>query len=121
MVVLHNGSLAEARRRYPLGCVKFLEVPYERVVGFFNSYRDLYPVSKAVLRDIATQYGHWVTAHAKPWGAPILEGPAGERRDKFVDPYFRRAEPDHIVVILKAREPARILVAIGKDDAWHLE
>jgi len=24
-------------------------------------------------------------------------------------------------VILKAREPARILVAIGKDDRWHLE
>jgi hypothetical protein len=26
-----------------------------------------------------------------------------------------------VVVILKAREPARILVAIGKDDRWHLE
>src|SRR5262249_33762840 len=39
----------------------------------------------------------------------------------FVDPYFRRAQPDQIVVILKAREPARILVAIGKDARWHLE
>jgi hypothetical protein len=26
----------------------------ERVVGFFNFYREFYPVSKAVLRDIAT-------------------------------------------------------------------
>ena len=28
----------------------------ERVVGFFNTYRQLYPVSKPVLRDIARQY-----------------------------------------------------------------
>src|ERR1700686_3399068 len=91
----------------------------ERVVGFFNTYRELYPVSKAVLRDIATQYKHWVSARAEQWGAPIVEAPTGDRRDKFVDPYFRRAEPDHVGVILKAREPARILVAIGKDDRWH--
>jgi hypothetical protein len=37
------------------------------------------------------------------------------------DPFFRRAEPDRVVVILKAREPARYLVAIGKEDRWHLE
>jgi hypothetical protein len=41
----------------------------ERVVGFFNTYREPYPVSKAVLRDIATQYQHWVTARAARWGA----------------------------------------------------
>jgi hypothetical protein len=91
------------------------------VVGFFNTYGEVYPVSRAVLRDIATQYKNWVTAHATRWGAPILEAPATERRDRFVDPYFRRAEPDQIVVVLKAREPARMLVAIGKDDRWHLD
>jgi len=93
----------------------------ERVVGFFNTYRELYPVSKAVLRDIADQYQRWVTARAVQWGVPILDAPAEERRDRFVDPYFRRAESDRVVVILKAREPARYLVAIGKDDRWHLE
>ena len=38
-------------------------------------------------------------------------------------PYFRRAQSDQVVVILKAREPARILVAIGdkKTNRWHLE
>jgi hypothetical protein len=54
-------------------------------------------------------------------GVPIVDAPATERRDKFVDRYFTRAEPDHVVVILEAREPARYLVAIGKDDRWHLE
>jgi hypothetical protein len=92
----------------------------ERVVGFFNTYRDVYPVSRSVLRDIATQYGRWVTARAAEWDVPMVDAPAG-RRDAFVDPYFRRAPLDQVVVILKAREPARILVAIGKDDRWHLQ
>jgi len=36
--------------------------------------------------------------------------------------YFRRARPDQIVAILKAREPARILVSIGKKETGcHLE
>ena len=53
---------------------------------------------------------------------PILDAPEG-RRDDFVEPYFRRAQPDQVVVILKAREPARILTAIGKqkDNRWHLQ
>ena len=53
-------------------------------------------------------------------GISIVDAPSG-RRDEFVDRYFWRAEPDHVIVILKAREPTRILVAIGHDDRWHLE
>jgi len=47
----------------------------------------------------------------------------GNRRDEFVDPYFERAKPDQVVVILKAREPARIMTAIGDTVAnrWHLQ
>src|SRR6516225_7252356 len=43
------------------------------------------------------------------------------RRDDFVERYFRRAQPDQVVAIIKAREPATIMTAIGKDDRWHLE
>jgi hypothetical protein len=51
-----------------------------------------------------------------------VEAPKG-RRDEFVDPYFARARPDQIVVILKAREPARIMTAIGDKTSkrWHLQ
>src|SRR5215475_594553 len=31
----------------------------QRVVGFFTEYRNLYPVSRDVLRDIATQFHNW--------------------------------------------------------------
>ena len=32
----------------------------ERVVGFFNTYRQLYPVTRYTLRDIADQFQRWV-------------------------------------------------------------
>ena len=53
---------------------------------------------------------------------PVLEAPDG-RRDDFIDPYFKRAKPDQVVAILRAREPGRILIANGnkKDDRWHLQ
>ena len=53
----------------------------------------------------------------------MVEAPEDERRDDFVEPYLRDGEPDRVAVILKAREPARILVAIGgeKNDSPHLE
>ncbi len=94
----------------------------QRVVGFFTTYRDLYPVSRDVLREISTQFHNWVINRSKKWRAPILDAPEG-RRDEFVQPYFKAAEPDEVVCILKAREPARIMTAIGtkKENRWHLE
>ena len=58
----------------------------------------------------------------RKWNAPIVEAPKG-RRDEFVDPYFKGAKPDQVVVILRAREPAHIMTAIGdkKLNRWHLQ
>src|SRR5437867_5085053 len=94
----------------------------QRVVGFFGTYRDLYPVSRDVLHEIATQFQNWAINRSKKWGVPILDAPEG-RRDDFVLPYFTAAKPDQVVCILKAREPARIMTAIGtkKENRWHLE
>jgi hypothetical protein len=92
----------------------------QRAVGFFWTYRQIYPVSRKVLRDIASQYHNWATNRSQKWGVPIQQDPPG-RRDDFVDCYFRRAQPDQVVAILKAREPAGIMTAIGKDQRWHLE
>jgi hypothetical protein len=119
----HENSIRFGYRCFDRILINGLIQPFqqpERVVGFFNTYRQLYPVSKPVLKDIATQYQRWVTAQAKAWRAPIVAAPAG-RRDAFVEPYFRRTKPDQVVVIVKGREPARILTAIGKADRWHLQ
>ena len=94
----------------------------ERVIGFFNTYRDGKRVTRNELGSIAEQYKNWVTQHSQQWGVPILEAP-DSRRDNFIDPYFKRAKPNEIVAIVRAREPGRILVANGnkKDDRWHLQ
>ena len=67
----------------------------ERVVGFFSTYRNQYPVSRDVRREIADQFHNWVQNRSKKWDAPILEAPVG-RRDEFVEPYFSScsARPD---------------------------
>jgi len=95
----------------------------QRVMGFFWSYRQLYPVSRQVLREIASQYHNWVQYASQKWGAPVLKAPEEERRDDFGSPYFRGARPDQLVAILKAREPARLLISIGKSATaqGHLE
>ena len=57
----------------------------------------------------------------------MLDPPEGDgeasRRDRFLDAYFQNAKPNQVVAILKAREPARILLAIGEkdNDSPHLE
>lgn len=45
------------------------------------------------------------------------------RRDEFVEPYFKGAKPDGAVAVLKACEPARIMIAIGEKatSRWHLQ
>lgn len=94
----------------------------ERVIGFFNTYRDGKRITRDALTDIADQYRNWVTNRSLVWKVPVQEAPEG-RRDDFIDPLFRRAKPDQVVAILRAREPGRILVANGnkKDDKWHLQ
>ena len=75
-----------------------------------------------MLRGIADQFQTWLKTWTHKRAIPVLEAPHG-RRDEFVDPYFNRAGPDEVVVILKAREPARIMTAIGdnKSNRWHLQ
>jgi hypothetical protein len=94
----------------------------ERVIGFFNSYREGKRVTRDLLHEIADQFKNWVTNRSQKWNVPILEAPQS-RRDNFMDSYFKRAKADEVVAIVRAREPARILIANGnkKDDRWHLQ
>ena len=67
----HHDSIRFAYRCFDRILLNGLIQPFqqpERVVGFFNRFRELYPVSKPVLKDIARQYNHWVIAQAKRWG-----------------------------------------------------
>ena len=74
-----------------------------------------------MLRDAAEQFQGWVKEQAEKWNAPIVEAPKGRRN--VVEPYLKGAKRDQVVVILKAREPARIMTAIGdkKVNRWYLQ
>lgn len=101
------------------GCIQsFLDGA--RAKGFFWVYRHVYPVTRKILRDIANDYHSWAAAQAQKWGVDIVGAPEG-RRDEFVEPYYQKANPDQVVLIIKAREPANIMTAIGAGDKWHLE
>jgi len=121
----HKGSIRFHYRCFDRILLHGLIQPFQqpkRVIGFFNTYRQLYPVSRQVLGGIADRFQQWLKAWSEKRKVPVLEAPRG-RRDEFVDPYFRAAKPDQVVVVLKAREPARIMVAIGDKtaDRWHLQ
>jgi hypothetical protein len=122
----HKGSIKFAYRCFDRLLLNGLIQPFqqpERVLGFFNTYRDGRRVTHQALTEIADQFHHWVINRAERWGAPIVEAPEEQRRDGFVLPYLQKTEADHVAVILKAREPARILVAIGgkQTNCPHLE
>jgi hypothetical protein len=119
----HKNNIKFAYRCFDRILLNGLIQPFqqpERVIGFFNAYREGQRVTRGRLRDIAEQFGNWVKNRCQKWGAPILDAPEG-RRDDFVDPYFKHAHNDKVVVILKAREPARIMIAVGSQERWHLQ
>jgi hypothetical protein len=50
----------------------------ERVLGFFNTYRDGKRVTRKTLTEIADQFQYWLKNRSKKWDAPILEAPEGK-------------------------------------------
>src|SRR6516164_5736143 len=70
----HKDSIRFGYRCFDRILVNGLIQPFqqpERVVGFFTSYRQLYPVSRDVLRGAAEQFQTWVKEQAED-GAPRL-------------------------------------------------
>ncbi len=121
----HEHSIRASYRCFDRILLNGLIQPFqqpERVIGFFSFYRQQFPVSRKMLTDIADQFSNWAKNRSEKWSAPILEAPEG-RRDDFVEPYFKKAKPDQVVAIVRAREPARIMTAIGtpKENRWHLQ
>jgi hypothetical protein len=47
----------------------------ERVLGFFNTYREGKRVTRRTLTEIADQFQYWLKNRSEKWGAPILEPP----------------------------------------------
>jgi hypothetical protein len=79
-------------------------------------------VCRGTLRGIADHFRSWLHPWAAKRNIPVIDAPKG-RRYEFVEPYFEGAKPDEVVVVLKAREPARIMTVSGDKaiNRWHLQ
>src|SRR5215467_4080779 len=126
----HKNSIQFGYRCFDRMLLNGLIQPFqqpERVLGFLNSYRQGKRVTRRCLTEIADQFQYWLKNRTEKWGVPLLDAPEGDddesRRNKFVEQYFQDAKPHQVVAILQAREPARILVAMGDKDnhSPHLE
>jgi hypothetical protein len=49
----------------------------ERVIGFFNAYREGQRVTRNFLRDIAQQFQNWLKNRCQKWGWPLLNASKG--------------------------------------------
>jgi hypothetical protein len=45
----------------------------QRVVGFFNRYRQIYPVTRSTLREIANQFQRWVSERSAKRNIQIVD------------------------------------------------
>jgi hypothetical protein len=64
----HRNSIRFRYRCFDRILLNALIQPFQqpkRVVGFFDSYRKLYPVSRDILRGIADQFQKWLTNRAE--------------------------------------------------------
>ena len=92
----HNNSIEFGYRCFDRLLLNGLVQPFqqpERVLGFFNTYRDGKRVTRGTLTEIADQFQYWVKHRSEKWGAPIVEAPEEERRDDFVRKYLQHAQP----------------------------
>jgi len=72
----HNDSIRWHYRCFDRILLNGLIQPFqqpERVVGFFSTYRQIYPVTRSTLRDIANQFQRWVTERATKRNIPIVD------------------------------------------------
>ena len=82
----HKSSINFAYRCFDRILLNGLIQPFqqpERVIGFFNAYRNAERVIRNCLRDIAQQFQNWLKNRCEKWGAPVLDAPEGRRDDLF--------------------------------------
>ena len=90
----HKSSINFAYRCFDRILLNGLIQPFqqpERVIGFFNAYRNAEWVTRNCLRDIAQQFQNWLKNRCEKWGVPVLDAPAG-RRLTCLTPFFKESE-----------------------------
>jgi hypothetical protein len=97
------------------------------ICWFLRTYRQAREISRAYLAGIAGDYHQWVGRFAQEQGLTILEvdrdsSDPDTRRADLVEPYFEElGSRAGVAVILKAREPERIVCHYARSNQISIE
>src|SRR5436190_20283988 len=92
----HHDSIRFTYRCFDRLLLNALIQPFqqpERVIGFFNTYREGKRVTRDVVHEMADQFKNWVMDRSQQWNAPSVEA-RESLRDDFRYPYCKRANAD---------------------------
>jgi len=77
----------------------------ENIVYFFRDVCGISCITPKVLAHRTERYRKWVEGYARRRRIPIIAAPKGERKEDFVERYYRRfRRTEGVVVILKSME-----------------
>jgi hypothetical protein len=85
----HKDSIGFGYRGFERIVLNGLIQPFQQpewVIGFFNGYRQVYPVSRDVLRGAADNSRAGSSSRADKWNAPIVEAGGGARQHRDAQP-----------------------------------
>jgi hypothetical protein len=89
---------------------------------FLRTHRQAEPLSRAYFGKLSREYHEWVTAQAQQNGVPLVELKEDVRREEWVQPYYQQlGQQAGVAVILKCREPERIVVHFAERDHLAVE
>lgn len=89
--------------------------------AFLRHQRQVRAFTPAFFRGLSGEYHRWLAARAEQDGLPVVEPPRDVRREDWVEPYYRAlGDRPGVAVILKCREPARVVVCSARQRE-HIE
>jgi hypothetical protein len=84
------------------------------IAWFLRSHRQVEQLNRACFTKISGAYHAWVERYAQEAGIDIVTPDRDVRREEWVQPYYQQLGPrPGVAVILKVREPERMVIAKG--------
>jgi hypothetical protein len=107
-----NGSIRPFQHTARAGTIRW----------FLRNHRQAQRLNRAYLAQISRDYQVWIDGYAQEAGVPIVEPEKDVRREQWVEPYFQElGGRDGLAVILKAREPERIVCHFARSNEIRVE
>jgi hypothetical protein len=93
------------------------------IVWFFKERQGVRGrLDKKFFRGLSCDYHEWVQQWAARQDIPIVAPPEEERRENWVQPYYRQLRPEEgVAVILKTKERANVAVSYATTGEPHIE